>query len=95
VILIRPFIRFSLIPVQVDVRAVRALTILLLPLAAQTQTSNSPFDTGFTARPADSFHRDDCQGRVANCDRDRRLRLRTRRARSEEISNVAVNVGTR
>ena len=48
-ILIRRFIRFSIIPVRVDVRAVLTLTILLLPLAAQAQASGSPFDTGFTA----------------------------------------------
>lgn len=48
-ILIRRFIRFSIIPVRLDVRSVLALTILLLPIAAQAQASGSPFDTGFTA----------------------------------------------
>jgi type IV secretory pathway VirB2 component (pilin) len=49
VILIRRFIRFSIIPVRVDVRAVLAVTILLLPLAVHAQSSGSPFDAGFTA----------------------------------------------
>ena len=48
-ILIRRLIRFSIVPVRVDVRSVLALTILLLPLAAQAQSRGSPFDTGFTA----------------------------------------------
>jgi len=48
-ILIRRFIRFSIIPVRVDVRSLLTFTILLLPLAAQAQSSGSPFDTGFTA----------------------------------------------
>lgn len=48
-ILIRRFIRFSIIPIRVDVRFLLTFTILLLPLAAQAQASGSPFDTGFTA----------------------------------------------
>ena len=48
-ILIRRFIRFSIVPVRVDVRSLLTFTILLLPLAAQAQSSGSPFDTGFTA----------------------------------------------